>query len=163
MQNVDIFYQCDGVTSIEHIEIEHGSTFSDLKDLIAKKHNLKGALLLFLEDGDDPVNEAEIICGQKNPAGIKAHVHRCRRIEVTVTYNGESVEAAFPPSTTIARLKKWAAEKKFGMTEEEASEHVLQIAGTHDRPAPNIHIGTLTDCKKCKIEFDLVPDERING
>ncbi len=163
MQNVDIFYQCDGVTSIEHIEIEHGSTFSTLKELIAAKHKLKGALLLFLEDGEDPVNEADKICAKSNPAGIKAHVHRCRRIGVTITFNGETVEAAFPPSATIARLKKWAAEKKFDMTEEEASEHVLQIAGTHERPAPNIHIGALIECKKCKIAFDLVPDERING
>ena len=31
------------------------------------------------------------------------------------------------------------------MTDEEAGEHVLQIAGTQDRPAPGTHIGTLAD------------------
>jgi hypothetical protein len=82
---------------------------------------------------------------------------------VAVTFNGETVERRFPPSATVARVKRWAAEKKFGMSEEEAGEHVLQIAGTHDRPAPGTHIGALTDDKVCGVAFDLVPDERING
>ena len=49
------------------------------------------------------------------------------------------------------------------MTEEEAGEHVLQIVGTQDRPPPGAHIGTLTSCPTCRVHFDLVPDERING
>jgi hypothetical protein len=49
------------------------------------------------------------------------------------------------------------------MSDEDAGEHVLQIAGTHDRPAPGTHIGTLTDGKVCALAFDLVADERVNG
>jgi hypothetical protein len=60
-------------------------------------------------------------------------------------------------------VKRWAAEHKFGMSEEEAGEHVLQIAGGHDRPAPGTHIGSLTDSKACGLAFDLVADERVNG
>jgi len=82
---------------------------------------------------------------------------------LTVTFNGESVERRFPPSATVARVKRWAAEKKFGMSEDEAGEHVLQIASTHDRPAPGTHIGSLTESKICNLAFDLVPDERVNG
>ena len=49
------------------------------------------------------------------------------------------------------------------MSEDEAGEHVLQIAGTHDRPAPGTHIGSLTNDKADSLSFDLVPDERVNG
>ena len=49
------------------------------------------------------------------------------------------------------------------MTGEEAGEHVLQIAGTKDRPDPGTHLGTIASCPACKIAFDLVPDERVNG
>ena len=42
-------------------------------------------------------------------------------------------------------------------------EHVLQIAGTKDRPDPGTHLGTITSCPACKIGFDLVPNERVNG
>ena len=46
---------------------------------------------------------------------------------------------------------------------EEAGEHVLQLAGSHDRPAPGTHIGALTHGKVCGLAFDLVADERVNG
>src|SRR3546814_8361903 len=77
------------------------------------------------------------------------HLHRCRHIMVAVTYNGETIDRKFAPGATIARVKRWAAERKFGMTEEEAGEHVLQIAGTHERPAPGTHIGVLANRKTC--------------
>ena len=95
--------------------------------------------------------------------GVKIHLHRCRQVEVAVTFNRETVNRRFAPGAPVARVKHWAAVKKFGMTEDEAGEHVLQIAGTHDRPNPGTHIGGLTDSKTCALAFDLVPDERING
>jgi hypothetical protein len=64
---------------------------------------------------------------------------------------------------TVARIKHWAAVTKFGMTEEEAGEHLLQIAGTQDRPTPGTHIGTLASSPECRVRFDLVPNERVNG
>lgn len=80
-----------------------------------------------------------------------------------MTFAGDTKRRRFPPSATVARVKHWAAVTQFGMTEEEAGEHQLQIAGTKDRPAPGAHIGTLTACPACAVNFDLVPDERING
>lgn len=41
------------------------------------------------------------------------------------------------PAATVAKGKNWAAIKEFNMTPEKAGEHVLQISGTYDRPAPN--------------------------
>jgi hypothetical protein len=82
---------------------------------------------------------------------------------MAVTFNGETVHHHFGPGTTVARVKTWAAERKFGMTPQEAGEHVLQISGTKDRPDPGTHLGTIASCPACKIAFDLVPNERVNG
>jgi hypothetical protein len=49
------------------------------------------------------------------------------------------------------------------MTPQEAGEHVLQITGTKDRPDPGTHLGTLAACPDCRLAFDLVPNERVNG
>lgn len=163
MKSVDLFYQAEGVAEIAHIEVEPDATFAMLKARLTQIHGLPDEALLFLEDDQEPVNDAIRIEERATEKGLKAHVHRCRHIDVTVTFNGETVEHRFSPSTTIARVKKWAAEQKFGMSEDEAGEHVLQIAGTHKRPAPGTHIGSLTDGKVCALAFDLVPDERVNG
>ncbi|TAX64409.1 hypothetical protein ELI03_34705 [Rhizobium leguminosarum] len=163
MKSIDIFYQGEGIGEIAHIEIEPDVAFADLKTILIEKHGAAHGTLLFLEDEDEPLDESILIKDRASPKGLKVHVHHCRHVEVTVTFNGETVEHRFPPSATVARVKRWAAEKKFGMSEDEAGEHVLQIAGTHDRPAPGMHIGSLTEGKICNLAFDLVPDERVNG
>ena len=163
MKVLDIFYQGEGIREIEHIEVDEEHNFAALKAILAEKHGLAGDLLLFLEDGDEPVDEVIIVREHAGDCGIKIHLHRCRHVEVAVTFNGEAVHHRFAPGSTVARVKRWAAEHKFGMSPEEASEHVLQLAGSHDRPSPGTHLGTLVTCPHCRLAFQLVPDERVNG
>jgi hypothetical protein len=94
--------------------------------------------------------------------GLKVHLHRCHRIEVSVTFNGTK-EHDFAPGASVARVKRWAVEKAFPMSPEDAGEHVLQIAGTSERPSLSTHLGSLTACPGCRVRFDLVPHERVNG
>jgi hypothetical protein len=163
MESIDVFYQGEGLREIEHIEVRPDHTFGILKALLIEKHGLQGDVLIFLEESDEPFDEALIVREHVGPAGLKAHVHRCRHIEVNVRFNNETVHHRFGPGAIIARVKRWAAENKFGMTPEEASEHVLQILGTQDRPSPGTHLGALTSCPNCRLAFDLVPDQRVNG
>jgi hypothetical protein len=163
MKTIDIFYQAEGLREIAHLECGADENYTALVEVIAKKHGLGDDVFIFLEDADEPVDPGEAELKPGAIGGVKVHVHRCREVKVSVTFNGETVHHPFTPATTIAKVKKWAAERKFGMTEEEAGEHVLQIKGTHERPAPNIHIGSLVAHPHCHIAFDLVPDERVNG
>jgi hypothetical protein len=163
MNSIDIFYQGEHIREIDHIEIDDGSSVGAVKMMILEKHGGEAAMLVFQEDGDEALDEAVLVATLDCISGLKLHLHRCAEVKVTVTFAGETVHHAFRPGATIARIKRWAAEHKFGMTEEEASEHRLQIAGTHDRPAPGTHIGTLAACPDCRVSFDLVPDERVNG
>jgi hypothetical protein len=163
MTSIDVFYQGEGVRDVEHIEVGADHTFAVLKARLIEKHGLAADVYVFLEDSDDPIDEVLVVGEYVGPAGLKAHVHHCRHVEVAVTFNNETVHYRFGPGTTAARVKHWAAVDKFKMTEAEAGEHVLQIAGTHDRPAPGTHLGALVACPNCRIEFYLVPDQRVNG
>jgi hypothetical protein len=163
MPSIDIFYQGEHIREVEHIEVDNGHTIAMIKALICAKHGGDAAILLFLEDGDEPIDEVVIIGQITRTSECKLHLHRCHHVEVSVAFAGETVRHSFRPSATIARIKTWVAVHKFGMTEEEAAEYRLQISGTHDRPTPGTHVGTLTACPNCKIAFDLVPDERVNG
>lgn len=163
MNTIDLFYQGEGLGEIEHFAIEADATFAAVKARLIEKHGIAADALLFAEDEDDPLDDDARVGDRACAAGLKLHLNRCRRVEVAVTFNGETVDRHFAPSATIVRVKQWAAEHKFKMSEEEAGEHVLQIAGTHDRPAPGTHIGALTPRKTCALGFDLVPDERVNG
>lgn len=160
---INVFYQAEGLREIAHLEVDADTPLSKVKDQIAKAHGLDGETILFLEDGDEPAKADDVLVKLGDPRGVKLHVHRCREVKVSVTFNGKTVHRQFSPAATIARVKVWAATKQFGMTPEEAGEHVLQVTGSHDRPAPNTHIGTLVSHPRCQIAFNLVPDERVNG
>lgn len=164
-KSVDVFYQGEGIRDIQHIEVGPHGSFSDLKALLVEKHGMgsDAEVLMFIEDRDEPVEGGLLVHEHAKACIIKVHVHRCRHIEVAVTFNGKTVEHRFGPGTTIARVKKWAAEHKFGMSAEDASEHVLQITGSQERPAPGTHLGSLVSHGQCRLAFDLVPDERVNG
>lgn len=163
MKNIDIYYQGEGIGALEHLEFGAEETFAALQAAIAKKHGIAGDIVLFLEDGAEPVEGNTKLGDKAGRAGIKVHVHRCRKIEVNVHFKDKTVHAEFAPGTTVAHVKHWVTLRKFGMTEEEASHHHLQIAGTTDQPEPGTHIGTLASCPTCKVAFDLVTTPKVNG
>lgn len=163
MKLIDLFYQGEGLGEFHHLELEPDATFAALKLRLIEEHGVAASALLFVEDDDAPIEGHMLVKERASNKGLKVHLHRCRHVEVTVTFNGETVEHRFSPSATVAKVKRWSAERKFGMTDEEAGEHVLQLAGSHERPAPGTHIGTLTDGEVCGLAFDLVADQRVNG
>lgn len=162
MEFINVFYQGEDLKEIQHIEVKVGTVYCELKEALIHKHCLSPGVILFIEDSDEIVNEAGKIVLDPLQNCIKLHLHRCRHIEVFVTFNGEIVAHQFASSSTIAKVKKWVT-AKLGMSEIEANEHVLQISGTHIRPSAGTHLGALTSQPSCLIKFDLVPDQRING
>ena len=163
MKTIDVFYQGERLGEVKHLEIETDATFAVLKARLAEQHGFGLDILVFLEDEDDPIADLAEIAEHVTPQGLKVHLHRRRRVKVAVTFNGRTVERHFSPSATVARVKRWAAVKEFGMSADEAGEHVLQIAGTHHRPNPGTHVGALNDDRARVVAFDLVPDERVQG
>ena len=163
MTYVDVYYQGEGIAEIAHFEAEPGYSFAMIKLAIIERHGLKLGTLLYLEDSDDPADERCLVRDCAGRAGLKIHLHRCRHIEAVINFNGDTVRHRFGPGTTVARAKSWAAERAFGMSPLEAGEHVLQISGTQERPAPGVHLGALASCPACSTAFDLVPHERVNG
>ena len=163
MGNLDLFFQGEGLSEIQHLSVESDITVGAIKARLIENHEVPTGTLLFAEDMDEPLDDDAYAVDHASATGLKLHFNRCSKIEVLVTFNGETAHCHFAPSATVGRIKKWAAEFKFKMSDEEAGEHVLQISGTHDRPTPGIHIGALSPPDECKVKFDLVPDERING
>ncbi len=161
---IDVFYQGEGLDVVGHVEIEAEATFGALKAVLADNHGLAAeAVLVFIEDKDEPLGDDALVKEYAELKALKVHVHRQREVKVEVVFNGKTVENHFSPSVTVARVKVWAAEKEFGLGTEEAGEHVLQIVGTDVRPQPSTHIGTLVDDKTPVLAFDLVPHERVQG
>jgi len=160
---VTIFYQGEDLAAADLLEVERETTLASVRDILIAKHALSPEVLLFVEDTDGPVDGARLVCEIESASGTKIHAHRCRAIDVSVSYNGVTVTHRYAPGTTIARIARRTAIDDFHLSDEDAAEHVLQVKGNTVQPAPGTHVGALVRHPVCTIAFDLVPKVRVQG
>jgi hypothetical protein len=163
MTTRDTLLQGEAITDIQLISLDDDASLEDVLREAAKLRNADaaeedGAYHVYVQDEDAPLKRLP-----KPKPGIPLclHVSRCRKVDVSVSYNGKTKALELAPSRTVGAVKLLAAIKLFGMSEHDAAEHVLQLAGTDTRPDTDIHIGSLA--RRCKIAFDLVPHVRVEG
>ena len=100
MTSIDIFYQGEGIGEIAHIEARARThTFAAAQGSRSSRSTALGT-----DDPDLPRRRATsrstracLLRDRARPSGLKVHVHRCRHVEVTVTFNGETVHHRFAP------------------------------------------------------------------
>lgn len=164
MTTIQLFLQFEGSRGIELIQIESDALG---REILAAAVRLGFAgkpgedAHVFGPEDEEPLKLDLPLSKQKIRDKHRVHVHRCRKVEVTLHFNDLTERVAFPPATTVDHVKKVFV-KAIHMSPVDATEHVLQICGSTDRPEPDTHIGSLvTGC--CTLCFNLVPIKRIEG
>lgn len=165
---LQLFVQGEGIADIQLVRVAEQST---LRELLKKFSSVftdtevasaTDEFIFLLEDSERELASDKSLkeLGIKNRERV--HIHRCRKIKVSVNFNGKEAAETFPPSKTIAKVKRWA-DKEFGIEGVDATEHALQICGTAKRPDDDTHLGTLARRPNCQVCFDLVPKKRVEG
>lgn len=164
MKTTEILIQGESIPDIQLVSIAGKATVARLLSEAAKQCEIAKAddALLFLEDEDEPLDRTSALPANAAGQPHRVHIHRCRKVLVTVTYNGRALEEKLSPALTVARVKRQFA-RLFGLEPKDAAEHVLQISGTTERPEPDTQIGALTRKGVCAVSFDLVPLVRVEG
>lgn len=152
-----IFASVEG-TPLDRFELEEKSVVADLLRLLKERGIDVRELLVFKEDHEDPLDQNHPLHTHGHPV---FHVHRCRKIDVSVHYKTDVFQHRFAPSTTIAVITDWAV-KKAHLGKAEAEEHVLQMSGTRIQPPVNTHLGSLAT-EGCTVALDLVRKTLVQG
>lgn len=162
---IELFLQGEGIRDIVLIRVPQAATVRDiLTAASAAGLTAVDAADLSLEDSESAIDLDAPIAATPIRHRSRIHVHRCRAVAVTITFNGIQKEETFRPAATIKRVKRWAVGKKgFDLSDVDATEHVLQLSGSADRPDEDVHLGTLVTHPQCSIALDLVPKVRIEG
>ena len=167
VKEIELFIQGEGIPKITLVKVNPSDTVADLIK-VAREHGLStpgdAEICVFVEDTDDPLAWDGKIEELGLTSRTRVHIHRCQRVEIVVNFNKDQRKGFFPPSATIASVKKWAVGKEgFGMSNIDATEHLLQLCGSKTRPDEDVHIGTLTKGEAWVICFDLVAKQRVEG
>lgn len=166
MNRHEIFLQSEGHTGTKVVEVEVTATVRDLMNgARAQGLTLHEDLILFIEDteAEHLVSEvAERLLSELLIAhGSKVHLHRSRRIPVTVRFDAESINHPFRPSTTVQHIKHWAA-KEFKLDASVEVDHGLKVCGQTVFLVENTHIGSLAQ-KDCEVCLVLAPKRPVHG
>ena len=143
---------------VERFEFEVGESVAAIIERLRSRGNHHAELLVFLEDGDEPLGADAPIHGHGTPI---MHAHRHRSIDVSVAYMHHVFHHRSAPSATIARVTRWATSEA-GLALAEAGEQVLQLAGTRIQPPANAHLGSLHPAGHA-VSFDLVRKQLVQG
>lgn len=164
---IEIFIQGEGIPKITLMSVHLKDTVKDLIK-VSREHGLStpegSELFVFVENTATPLAlDAKI-----HEVGLiprsRVHIHCFKQMEVTVNFNADQLKGFFPPSTTVALVKKWAVGKEgFSMSDLDATEHLLQVCYSNERPDEDVHLGTLVKASDAAICFDLVAKQRVEG
>ena len=165
--HIELFIQGEGIPKITLVKVNPKDAVADIIKA-AREHGLSSPegseICVFVENTDAPLAlDAKI-----DEVGLvphsRVHIHRCQLVEVMANFNEHQKKAFFPPSATVKWVKEWAVGKDgFDMTPVDATEHLLQICNSSERPDEDVHIGTLAKFSDGTLCFDLVPKQRVEG
>jgi hypothetical protein len=161
LMNRQIFVQSEFLDDIAVLEVSANDKPAAVREQLLKllpDEAQRDKVHIYLEDQDD---EGAFEKLKEIPDGLRVQLHREKGIDVVVRYAGHDVRRSFRPSATVLRIKQWATQE-MGIQPSDAAELMLQVAGTSNRPDPDVHLGSLAKGEK-SLTFDLVPSPRVNG
>lgn len=168
MKNIKVVLQCEGAAQVLVGDVKGQLSVGEALMALGAKDVGQPGQWVFAEDHDGPVDLLTPVQGLVSGKGdghalVRLHHSRCKRVTVSVTFNGVTKSRDFPPVTRVGHVHQWATHNAFDMSPRDAAEHVLELVGGDERPDSDDQIGTLTSGTLCAVAFDLVPFKRVEG
>jgi hypothetical protein len=160
---IEVLVEGENLPDVEAIRLPVGSAAREIVALVAAKGGFPAEeAVLFLEDGDNPLDLALVLV-EEQVRGKVHHVHRARQVDVTVFYLAGQKEKRFPPSARIQRVLDWAVGPEgFRIDPAIAPEMVLAKHGTTTALPKNAHIGRFVT-QPHSLKLDLIRGVVPNG
>jgi hypothetical protein len=160
---IDVLVEGEGLADVETVRLPHGAQVRELIAIVARKGGFPAEeALLFVEDGDEPLDLAVLV---DELTGERIHhVHRARQIEVTVFYMAGEKNKTFRPAARVQQVLDWAVSPKgFKIDPSIAPEMELAIHGQTTPLPKNAHIGRFVHHPEHKLALDLIRGVVPNG
>lgn len=164
MEKIQIYIHGENHRDPKLIEVPESASIEAIISIYSKEFPGSGEvheIELFVEDEQD--SKQKQLKGEEH--GIKKrhhiHCHRCKKVNVLVSYNSETKSFNVAPSTTAKKIEKEAL-KEFKINEADAGDFLLKLEdGTVLQPTE--HIGSFTSHHQCKISLFLTAAKPIQG
>lgn len=162
-KEIEIYLHGSGTTEEKLVSVPEDATVRELIDAAKRAGFPDDAdLVLVVEDDEEPLDPSARLrdCGVKNKHHLSCHT--CRKIMVTVNFNGVAKERKFAPSRKVKGVLKWAL-GEFGLTGADAENKELRLGGVEGTVLQSQqHIGSFVN-RSCALELFLTAVVEVNG
>ena len=163
-QEIEIYLHGAGTTDEKIIKVPEDATVRDVLD--AAKHaglHVDADTILLVEDAEEELRHDACLCDHGVKHKHHLHCHRCRAVEVAVTFNGRTKSHKFPPSRKVKGVLKWAV-AAFELHGVDAENKELRIGGdTGTILQSQQHIGSFVHAPKCHLDLYLTAIVEVQG
>jgi hypothetical protein len=163
-KHIQLYLHGAGTADEKIIEVPENAT---VHDVIAEAKKLGFAqdfeAALFVEDSDTESDHKHRLheCGIKHKHHI--HVHHCRKIAVTMNFNGVDKTHSFAPGSRVSRVLQWAV-NAFQLHGVDAKNKELRLGGTNGTVlTANQHIGSFAHPPQCGVTVYLTGIVEVQG
>jgi hypothetical protein len=140
-----------------------GSLIKEYASKNASNPDYEEDLEVTIENMDEELPKDATLEKLKINDGEHLHFSRCKKVAVSISYNGATFQHNFAPATTIGKVLKKAL-KHFDIDETAGSALSLFLTSECDEAIPgNEHIGSLTGYPTCGIKLFLSKKKNIQG
>ncbi len=168
MEEITVFVHRPGVPEPTEITISAALTVDgllgrpELVEVVADLRVDGREVIVMVEEEAEPLPPFDPIGHRGVRHGHRIHLGHHQKVEVEIFFTHRSAHHAFPPGARVRRVKDWAA-THFGLAENDAIEHVLNLHGSEETPSPGAPLSSLLRHHHHRLEFDLVPAKRVEG
>ena len=163
-QQIEIYLHGAGTTEEKIIKVPEDATVRDVLEA-AKNAGLAvdADTIILVEDAEDELAGDARLCDQGVKNKHHLHYHRCRKVEVAVTFNGQVKSRKFAPSRKVKRVLKWAVEA-FELNGVDAENKELRVGGASGTILQSQqHIGSFVHAPKCHLDLYLTAIVEVQG
>lgn len=160
---MELLVDGEGFADVELIEMEEDAPVLRIVEIVAKRKGEDVALFsVFVENLEEPCDPSKPVPHQHRKH--VHHVHRHKRIEVSVDYGGETLMRTYPPSATVGSILKWAVGSEgFKIDPTFAPEMQLALVGSLVELPDAAHIGRYVQGHEHELELTLIRGVIPNG
>lgn len=117
---------------------------------------------VFIGDSDEPAHKEHRL----HHLGVqeRSHIicHHCKKIDVSISYNGVIKIDRFSPTAKVGVVLKWTL-RAFGLSGHDAAHMVLRVDGTQNDLPNDARIGSIVMRPHCSLKLYLTKLVRVEG
>lgn len=161
---IEIYLHSAGTTEEKIVKVSHDASIDEVLEAAkAAGFAVTSNTILLVEDAEDALPKGARLSDHGVKDKHHLHCHSCRKIEVSVTFNGQVQSRKFTPSQKAKQVLKWAV-GAFELNGVDAENKELRVGGAGGTILQSQqHIGSFATLSNCSLDLYLTAIVEVQG